>query len=246
MRAVLNHLSITEHFDDFARGIIDTKHVVYYLSFITFGLFLTAKSVDSERWRRLERRTSMRQMLKRILGLARMAGRRAGVRGGGDPVSEAGVAVVHERSRSPAWSARCSTSSASGATWRGRSPAVKPVRHARGRQRRSSCWRSSSAINYLGVAPQQALGPDGREAVHAVGPDARRSCRACRSRSRSGSSPRRDEFQRFRERLDEYQYASKQVSVEYIDATSSRRAPSSTRCRRSARSCSSTTAAPSA
>ena len=33
------------------RGIIDTKHVVYYLSFITFGLFLTAKSVDSERWR---------------------------------------------------------------------------------------------------------------------------------------------------------------------------------------------------
>ena len=50
-RDVLNYLSITEHFDDFARGIIDTKHIVYYLSFITFGLFLTAKSVDSERWR---------------------------------------------------------------------------------------------------------------------------------------------------------------------------------------------------
>ncbi|MGH9308249.1 MAG: ABC transporter permease [Vicinamibacterales bacterium] len=50
-RAVLNHLSIIEHFDDFGRGIIDTKHIVYYLSFITFGLFLTAKSVDSERWR---------------------------------------------------------------------------------------------------------------------------------------------------------------------------------------------------
>ena len=45
------YLSITEHFDDFARGVIDTKHLVYYLSFITFGLFLTAKSVDSERWR---------------------------------------------------------------------------------------------------------------------------------------------------------------------------------------------------
>jgi len=50
-RDVLNYLSITEHFDDFSRGIIDTKHAVYYLSFITFGLFLTAKSVDSERWR---------------------------------------------------------------------------------------------------------------------------------------------------------------------------------------------------
>jgi ABC-2 type transport system permease protein len=50
-QAVISHLSITEHLDDFARGIIDTKHVIYYLSFIVFGLFLTAKSVDSERWR---------------------------------------------------------------------------------------------------------------------------------------------------------------------------------------------------
>ena len=50
-RAIVTYISITEHLDDFARGVIDTKHVIYYLSFITFGLFLTAKSVDSERWR---------------------------------------------------------------------------------------------------------------------------------------------------------------------------------------------------
>jgi ABC-2 type transport system permease protein len=50
-QAVLSHLSITEHYDDFARGVLDTKHLVYYLSFIGLGLFLTAKSVDSERWR---------------------------------------------------------------------------------------------------------------------------------------------------------------------------------------------------
>ncbi len=50
-QAVLAHLSITEHFDDFAKGIIDTKHVIYYVSFMAFGLFLTMKSVDSERWR---------------------------------------------------------------------------------------------------------------------------------------------------------------------------------------------------
>jgi gliding motility-associated transport system permease protein len=48
---VTQYLSITEHFDDFSKGVIDTKHVIYYLSLITFGLFLTAKSVDSERWR---------------------------------------------------------------------------------------------------------------------------------------------------------------------------------------------------
>jgi ABC-2 type transport system permease protein len=50
-QAVLSFLSITDHFDDFTKGIIDTKHLAYYVSFITFGLFLTAKSVDSERWR---------------------------------------------------------------------------------------------------------------------------------------------------------------------------------------------------
>ena len=49
--AIVNYLSITRHFEDFAKGVIDTAHLVYYVSFITFGLFLTAKSVDSERWR---------------------------------------------------------------------------------------------------------------------------------------------------------------------------------------------------
>ena len=48
---ILRNLSIIEHFSDFARGIIDTKHIVYYLSVIAFGLYLTAKSVDTARWR---------------------------------------------------------------------------------------------------------------------------------------------------------------------------------------------------
>jgi ABC-2 type transport system permease protein len=45
------YLSIVDHFEDFTKGVIDTSHVIYYLSFITFGLFLTMKSVESERWR---------------------------------------------------------------------------------------------------------------------------------------------------------------------------------------------------
>jgi ABC-2 type transport system permease protein len=51
MQKVLTALSITDHFDDFSKGVIALRHLVYYVSFITFGLFLTAKSVDSERWR---------------------------------------------------------------------------------------------------------------------------------------------------------------------------------------------------
>jgi gliding motility-associated transport system permease protein len=48
---ITSYLSIIEQWDDFGKGVIDTSHLIYYLSFMTFGLFLTAKSVDSERWR---------------------------------------------------------------------------------------------------------------------------------------------------------------------------------------------------
>jgi len=49
-QSVLAYLSILEHFDDFSKGVIDTTHLTYYASFITLGLYLTAKSMDSERW----------------------------------------------------------------------------------------------------------------------------------------------------------------------------------------------------
>jgi ABC-2 type transport system permease protein len=48
---VVGYLSLTSHLEDFVRGVIDSQHVIYYLSFITFSLFITAKAVDSERWR---------------------------------------------------------------------------------------------------------------------------------------------------------------------------------------------------
>ena len=50
-QSVLNYLSITDHFDDFTRGIVDTKHLIYYFSVMAFGLFLTTRSVDTERWK---------------------------------------------------------------------------------------------------------------------------------------------------------------------------------------------------
>jgi ABC-2 type transport system permease protein len=48
---VLNYLSIISHQDTFTRGVIDTKDVIYYLSVIFFGLFLTTRSLESLRWR---------------------------------------------------------------------------------------------------------------------------------------------------------------------------------------------------
>jgi ABC-2 type transport system permease protein len=51
LSAVITYLSVIGHFEDFLKGVVDTSHLIYYLSFISFGLFLTIKSVDSERWR---------------------------------------------------------------------------------------------------------------------------------------------------------------------------------------------------
>ena len=48
---VLSHLSITEHFDSFAKGVIDTKDVIYYLNLTILSLFLTLRSLESKRWR---------------------------------------------------------------------------------------------------------------------------------------------------------------------------------------------------
>jgi ABC-2 type transport system permease protein len=48
---VLNYLSIVSHMDGFSRGVIDTKDLIYYLSMIFLGLFLTSRSLESLRWR---------------------------------------------------------------------------------------------------------------------------------------------------------------------------------------------------
>jgi ABC-2 type transport system permease protein len=48
---VLAYLSVLTHFEGFSKGVLDTKDVVFYLSMIFLGLFLTARSMESLRWR---------------------------------------------------------------------------------------------------------------------------------------------------------------------------------------------------
>jgi ABC-2 type transport system permease protein len=49
--ALFAALSMMDHFDTFAKGVIDTKDLIYYLSFIYFFLFLTKRQLESRRWR---------------------------------------------------------------------------------------------------------------------------------------------------------------------------------------------------
>jgi ABC-2 type transport system permease protein len=48
---VLAYMSVLSHFDTFSRGVLDLKDAVYYLTMIALGLFLTARSMESMRWR---------------------------------------------------------------------------------------------------------------------------------------------------------------------------------------------------
>ncbi|MBW7996072.1 MAG: ABC transporter permease subunit [Candidatus Glassbacteria bacterium] len=48
---ILRHLSVLEHFNNFAEGLIDTRDVVYYLSFTLLWMFLTLRVLESKMWR---------------------------------------------------------------------------------------------------------------------------------------------------------------------------------------------------
>ncbi|KAB2960112.1 MAG: ABC transporter permease subunit [Thermoanaerobaculia bacterium] len=50
-RAVLGYLNLWQHMDDFAKGIVDTRRLVYYASGAAFFLFLTTRALAARKWR---------------------------------------------------------------------------------------------------------------------------------------------------------------------------------------------------
>jgi ABC-2 type transport system permease protein len=47
----MKYLSLMDHYDNFTKGVLDTRDLVYCLSFIYFFLFLTKRQLESRRWR---------------------------------------------------------------------------------------------------------------------------------------------------------------------------------------------------
>ena len=45
------YISVSTHMESFMKGTLDLKDVIYYVTLIFFGLFLTARSMESLRWR---------------------------------------------------------------------------------------------------------------------------------------------------------------------------------------------------
>lgn len=49
--SVLEYASVTYHFQNLARGVIDSRDVVYYLSLIVLFLFLAVRTLEARKWR---------------------------------------------------------------------------------------------------------------------------------------------------------------------------------------------------
>ncbi|MBI4553498.1 MAG: ABC transporter permease subunit [Candidatus Latescibacteria bacterium] len=50
-RELFSYLSVLRHYENFSKGVLDSTDVLFYLSFICFGLFITVRSLESTRWR---------------------------------------------------------------------------------------------------------------------------------------------------------------------------------------------------
>jgi len=48
---VVSYISVVPHFESFTKGVLDTKDLVFFLSMMFLGIFLTARSLESLRWR---------------------------------------------------------------------------------------------------------------------------------------------------------------------------------------------------
>jgi ABC-2 type transport system permease protein len=48
---VLAYMSVITHFESFAKGVLDSKDAIFYVTVIFLGLFFTTRSMESLRWR---------------------------------------------------------------------------------------------------------------------------------------------------------------------------------------------------
>ncbi|MBE8221216.1 MAG: ABC transporter permease subunit [Bdellovibrionales bacterium] len=50
-QSMIEYLSIGSHFVEFMQGLLQSKSIIYFISFISFFVFLTNRIIESSRWR---------------------------------------------------------------------------------------------------------------------------------------------------------------------------------------------------
>ena len=48
---LIGYLNVMAHMDDFAKGVVDTRRLVYYLATSVLLLFLAARALEARKWR---------------------------------------------------------------------------------------------------------------------------------------------------------------------------------------------------
>ncbi len=51
LREILSYIGVHRYMDDFSRGLIDSRAVVYFLSMGLMALFITVRSIEARKWR---------------------------------------------------------------------------------------------------------------------------------------------------------------------------------------------------
>ncbi len=51
LREAIGYLNLIQHMEDFAKGIVDTRRLVYYISGVGFFLFLSSRALAVNKWR---------------------------------------------------------------------------------------------------------------------------------------------------------------------------------------------------
>jgi len=51
LRAVIAHVNLFEHMEELARGIVDSRRLVFYLSVVVFCLVAAARALEAKKWR---------------------------------------------------------------------------------------------------------------------------------------------------------------------------------------------------
>jgi ABC-2 type transport system permease protein len=48
---IMKYISVTSHFQDFSRGVLDSSHIIYFVSIAVAALFVAYLSLQTRRWR---------------------------------------------------------------------------------------------------------------------------------------------------------------------------------------------------
>ncbi|HVT57629.1 MAG TPA: ABC transporter permease [Thermoanaerobaculia bacterium] len=51
IKQALSHIDLVSHMDEFRKGIVDTRRLIYYASAIFFFLFLASRTLEDRKWR---------------------------------------------------------------------------------------------------------------------------------------------------------------------------------------------------